>query len=501
MKVKKIINVALASSLLFTSSCSTNNESKKTLENDNYKIENVITKSEIIIDEAVKEDESNTIRINSIFSDGAVLQRKSVVCLYGKTNDKWIAVKLMDKYYYGTIKNNEFEIYLPPFEAGGPYEMTLFTNTTKKTIHDIYFGEVFLCSGQSNMEFTMSASNKQKKDLENASYNEIRLFNIPHSTSLIERDTIGNVSWSEANSKTLANFTAVGYLIGRELHESLNVPIGLINASWGGSIVAFWMDKETYNDVSIEHNIFINTSETVFTPSIGYNAMINPIIRYKMRSVIFYQGESNANNTAKFYDVELSSLIESYRVRSNNPNLGFSIIELPRWGENTYWWAIIREKQQLVASTLNNVSISNNIDQGEFNDIHPQDKHVLASRTAMSILKTFFFADVNPYPVVKQIKKVNNKEIEIYFDSKVILKNGINGFEISKDDYDYITPKSYKFEKNILTLYSDENINYLRYGYSTEKLGDYDYLNDMSVQVSVYNEYDLPLDQFIRKID
>ena len=119
----------------------------------------------------------------------------------------------------------------------------------------------------------------------------------------------------------------------------------------------------------------------------------------------------------------------------------------------------------------------------------------------MSILKTFFFADVNPYPVVKQIKKVNNKEIEIYFDSKVILKNGINGFEISKDDYDYITPKSYKFEKNILTLYSDENINYLRYGYSTEKLEDYDYLNDMSVQVSVYNEYDLPLDQFIRKID
>lgn len=192
-----------------------------------------------------------------LFGDGMCLQRDAVNKIWGTIENlegnKHIAAEFRGRIYYGTVENNDWEIYLPLMTAGGPYEMTLICDWGTKKIENVYVGEVYLLSGQSNMEWKVEWSNEILEDLysdENACRNDkIRLLSIPtkfhdEPTKTLEEPPV----WSGAEASSIKNFSAVGYIFGKKLQESLDCPVGLVCTAIGGTITESWMDKESYTE-------------------------------------------------------------------------------------------------------------------------------------------------------------------------------------------------------------------------------------------------------------
>ncbi len=503
--MKKILSLALCLILLLSlfTGCGDGGTTppKKELTVDTTNIGFVNKTATFDIDVNVEENEK-TIVPHALFSDGVCLQRMAVLRVHGETKDDNIALELNGTIYYGTVADGKFEIYVEPQDAGGPYTMTLFSDTAKRTVENVYIGEVFICSGQSNMAFEPRwCSPHHDEDIANANFDEIRLVNIPRTTPSLPMENFDSLTWTGANPSSVNTFSAVGYLFGREIYETLNVPVGLIHAAWGGSIAAFWMPVEYYDPLSQEIKIQLSNDET-HRPFVGYNGMIAPLQDFRTRGVVWYQGESNANNTAKTYDREMETLIQSWRETMGNMNLGFTIIELPRYSSSPYRWAEIREKQQLIAANDPLVCMSVAIDLGDWADIHPRDKSVISRRAAEETLKTFFFIDQNPYPTVKSIKRISKTQVKIIFEGVgdgIEVKNFANGFETSPDEDSFEPIVSFEYDSNSITITSEKNIGYVRYGYRC-MYKNVDYTNDVSTQVSVWNSYGNPLDQFFLKV-
>lgn len=455
------------------------------------------------LDRAVPEG-NETIVPNSIYSDGMCLQRERVLCIRGKTSEQAICAELNGEVYYGTVEDGQFRIALAPQQAGGPYSLTIYGKTAKLTIKQVYIGEVFLCSGQSNMEIWMSqCASVHYDDIVSADNNQIRLLSIPKETSQMPLETIDDLTWNGAQPESVAAFSCVAYLFGREMQERLNVPIGLVNASWGGSIAAFWMPESKYQELCTRYDIYTISGTTEFTPCLGYNGMIAPIRDYGFRSVLWYQGESNGNPTAEFYDKELEGIIAAWRNEMSNNELGFTIIELPRYSEATNYWATIREKQQLVAQNDPLVCMSVSIDLGDWGDIHPQDKTLFAHRAAEGTLQTLFNVDnIQPYPTVLRVERISDKQVRIVFDGVgdgITVTDMAIGFETSANGSFWTMIADYDFDENSITITGQNEIVYLRYGYRCIYT-QVDYQGDVSNQVSVWNSFGNPLDQFCMKI-
>ncbi len=446
------------------------------------------------------EESAYAVTPNAIYSDGMCLQREKVLHIHGTTTQSAIAVELNGKTYYGTVRDGKFDIYLAPQQAGGPYTMTFYGNSAKRTLNDIYIGEVFLCSGQSNMEMTLNQCGEvHLADYEAAGSDLIRMLAIPKTTSKAPVASMESAVWTAASKETILHYSCVAYLFANHMQKALDIPVGVVTAAWGGSVAAFWMPEAAYVQLSTECDIYTVAGNTEFTPCVGYNAMIAPLQDFAFRSVLWYQGESNANHTAKTYDKEMEALIRSWRETMHNPELGFTIIELPRFSADAIAWATIRQKQQLLAKNDPMVCMSISIDLGEWEDIHPRDKSLFARRAAEETLKTFFRREANPYPAVKAVERISDNQIRIVFDNVgdgIRVSEFANGFETSKDGKLYTPVKEYTWDANSITITSNKRIAFVRYGYRS-LWTNVDYQGDVSLQVSVWNSYGNPLDQFL----
>lgn len=456
------------------------------------------------LDTSVAEDPLK-IEPNALYSSGVCLQRDAVLHIWGTTTETSIAVELNGKMYYGTVADGRFDIYIAPQEAGGPYAMTFYGNTAKRTVRDVYIGEVFLCSGQSNMELWMSqCAEYHYEDIMSADSGQIRLLAVDKNTSETPLENLPDLSWSGTKPDHVSRFSCVAYLFGREMHQRLGVPVGIVTAAWGGSIAAFWMPQSKYEELSAEYDIYTIPGTTEFTPCIGYNAMIAPLRDFAFRSVLWYQGESNGNHTAKFYDKEMEGLIQSWREAMDNEGLGFTIIELPRCKDGMTYWSTIREKQQIVASNDPLVCMSVSIDLGDWSDLHPRDKTLFAKRAAEETLKTFFSVeDIAPYPTVRTIERISDHEVRIWFDGVgegITVSEFANGFEVSENGNNYTMITSYTCDEESITVTSVGRIAYVRYGYRCIYT-NVDYQSDVKLQLSVWNSYGNPLDQFVMPVD
>src|ERR1700761_3051308 len=184
------------------------------------------------------------IKLPALIGDHMVLQRDKPIPIWGYAKPgEIIQIKFAGRAYQ-TITNTEgkWSTKLSPLKAGGPYKMVL-SGENVITLNDILMGDVWICSGQSNMEFPLSIANNAEREIKNANYPHIRLYTVEKAIALTPK-TEAKGNWSACSGESVKNFTAVGYFFARNLQQKINIPIGLINSSWGGTVIESWISKE-----------------------------------------------------------------------------------------------------------------------------------------------------------------------------------------------------------------------------------------------------------------
>jgi sialate O-acetylesterase len=189
------------------------------------------------------------LKLPGIFGDHMVIQRSQPVPVWGWSSPNEAVLIKFKNQQKKTIadKNGKWRLNLDPEPAGGPFELSVQSNTTI-VIHDVMIGEVWICSGQSNMEFQLKSANDAEAEINTAGYPEIRQIKIPLTVSSIARDDIEPAKWIVCSGKTAGDFTAVGYFFAREIAKRLHVPVGLINSTWGGTMIESWISREGFEN-------------------------------------------------------------------------------------------------------------------------------------------------------------------------------------------------------------------------------------------------------------
>ncbi len=279
------------------------------------------------------------VRLPPVLGDNMVLQQQSSVNVWGWA-DPGETVRVSAGWSKTPVSavagsDGKWRVRLGTTKAGGPYAMTI-EGKNRIVLTNVMLGEVWVCSGQSNMEFTIKnlggwagSYNPDKEDLLKNDYASLRLFTVARDTSGIPLDTCGG-AWLVAGPEVVENFSATAYFFGRELHRTLRVPIGLISSSWGGTPAEAWTrreDIEANNDLAF-YLTGPNTIESFrATPGILYNAMIHPLANYSIKGVIWYQGESNRND-AQLYRTLMSTLIAGWRKDWNLGSFPFYYVQI-----------------------------------------------------------------------------------------------------------------------------------------------------------------------------
>ena len=248
------------------------------------------------------------VRPHGLFTDNAVLQRKVKVPVWGTTDssDK-VTVSFAGQQVECTPQDGEWKVELAPLAAGGPHAMTIAQGDDKVELKNILVGDVWLCGGQSNMQWTLSNSDGGSEAIASSANDKLRLITIQRHRA-DEPKTDVDANWVVAGPQTTGDFSGVGYFFGRALQRDLGVPVGLISSNVGGTAAEEWTSKQMF-----ESN---EDLDGTFTPPQGssrlYNAMIAPLAPYAIEGAIWYQGESNAGR-AYHYRKLLPAMIESWR--------------------------------------------------------------------------------------------------------------------------------------------------------------------------------------------
>jgi sialate O-acetylesterase len=363
------------------------------------------------------------ITLPNIFGDNMVLQRNSEVKIWGWANPKE-EIKLVSGWNnqeYKTVANNQakWELTIKTPEAGGPYTISI-KGYNEVVLKNILIGEVWVCSGQSNME--MSASwgiENGDEEVKNAANPNIRFFTVSKSTAVTpQNNVLGN--WVESTPETMKYFSAVGYFFAKRLREDLkNVPIGLISSNWGGTPAEIWMPEEVVqNDpVLLENAKKLNEQEYgPHQPGRAYNAMIAPITGFKIAGTIWYQGESNVGSLV--YDKTLSALIASWR-KAWNDEFPFYFVQIAPYknGTNNFSNVTVRNSQRKILKQVPKTGMVLTSDISDTIDIHPKNKKSVGIRLADLALAETYKTNHNLVngPLFKEIKTNKNK-VTVSFD-------------------------------------------------------------------------------------
>ncbi|MWB95973.1 sialate O-acetylesterase [Flavobacterium sp. GA093] len=364
------------------------------------------------------------VTLPNIFGDNMVLQRNAEVKIWGWANPKE-EIKLIASWNnqeYKVTANNQaqWELHIKTPEAGGPYMISI-KGYNEVALKNILIGEVWVCSGQSNME--MSASwgiENGEEEMKNAKSPNIRFFLVPKLTATTpQNNLLGN--WTESTPETMKNFSAVGYFFAKRLREDLkNVPIGLISSNWGGTPAEIWMPEEVVQNDPEVLAAAKKLNEQEYgprQPGRAYNAMIYPFVGFKIAGTLWYQGESNVGSLV--YDKTLSALITSWR-KAWQDDFPFYYVQIAPYktGTNNFSNVIVRNSQRKVLKEVNNTGMVVISDVSDTIDIHPKDKKSVGIRLANLALANTYKSNstVASGPLFSHFKVEKNKVI-VSFDN------------------------------------------------------------------------------------
>lgn len=409
------------------------------------------------------------VRLPNVFSEHMVLQRQSPIPVWGWADPgESVTVQLADGTPREAIANaeGEWRVTLEAVEAGGPFAFSVRGKTAVE-FADVYVGEVWLCSGQSNMQWPVTRAANPDEEVANANWPLIRHLGAPRRPSTTPKDD-QDAKWQVCSPATAGNFTAVGYFFGRTLHQELNVPIGLLNASWGGTRIEPWTPpvgfasvpavKNIADELSVKdptskvyqgklgshvdaveawvHAVRENMKKGVSSgpapafpgelspytshqsPAMLYNGMLKPVIPYAIRGSIWYQGESNHTEGMLYYE-KTKALVNGWREVWGLPELPYYFVQIApyRYGNEDpgilaeFWEA---QTKGLEIPHTGQVVIH---DIGNLNDIHPKNKQEVGRRLALiALAKDYGKGDiVYSGPVFKTLD-VEAGQLRVHFD-------------------------------------------------------------------------------------
>ncbi len=367
---------------------------------------------------------SAKIWLPAVFSDNMVLQQKSEAMIWGWTtssNEKitvsgsWNNQLVTGKAYQGV-----WSVKLSTPAAGGPFEITVMGHDTL-VLHNVMIGEVWICSGQSNMEMTPDWGLQNKEEeIKNARYPEMRFFFIPrHKANTPQDDTPGY--WTECTPETMRHFSSAGYFFGRELIRKLHVPVGLVYSNWGGTPVEVWIkDSLIMNDPVLKEAAAELQPRPWWPekPGAAWNAMIHPLIPFNIAGVIWYQGESNTQNAWSYYR-SFPLLITSWR-EAWKKEFPFYYVQIAPYrykGRDSLDAAVVRDAQLKTLSVVPHTGMAVTMDIGNLTDIHPKNKQEVGRRLALWALANDYGISGTEYsgPLFKSLE-VKGKKAILYFD-------------------------------------------------------------------------------------
>ena len=337
------------------------------------------------------------VKTHGLFTDNMLLQRDKKVAVWG-TTDKGdeVTVTFGDQTVKSAPKDGKWKVELAPLKASAePRNLVIKQGDQTVIKQNVIVGDVWLCGGQSNMQWAITQSAGAQEAIAAAKNPNIRLFTVPRQGDKAgpRSDVSGN--WSEASAESIKDFSAVGYYFGRALERDVKVPIGLISSNIGGTTAERWMSIQ-----SIDTNPEISGMNATQGKSDLYNAMIAPLANFGVKGAIWYQGESNADRPFNYRHV-LSAMIKSWRDTFGQGDFPFFIVELapftPIMKEPVDQdWSTVRESMQWIANKVPNVDTVSIVDVGDEKDIHPQKKQPVGERLARAARAMAYGEKITP---------------------------------------------------------------------------------------------------------
>jgi len=495
---------------------------------------------------------SANVSLPHVFGSHMVLQRDQALPVWGwADSDEKVSVQISDQPVVTTTANKagEWRVTLPKMTAGGPFTVKVVGKNTI-TLDDVLVGEVWLCSGQSNMEMAVASCINAQEEIAAANYSNIRQIKVPKLTASVpSKDFPGE--WQVCSPATAGGFTACGYFMARELQKKLNVPIGLINSSWGGTRIEPWTTPAGFANlpmlVDIQQKITkADPRSAEFKDGLGkylgkleawtqatrqsiaqeklivpmpefpqdfvplaarsgphgqpttlYNAMIHPLVPFAIRGAIWYQGESN-HVEGKLYTEKMKALIKGWR-QLWNCELPFYYVQIAPYHYGSENPTVMGEfwEAQAAALAVPNTGMVVPSDIGDYKDIHPKNKQEVGRRLALLALKNIHGQNdlVCSGPTFKAMA-IEGDKIRIRFDNiggGLVSRDGkpLNWFEIIGKETDW-TKADAAIEGDSVVLSSDKVKEPMAMRFAWDKSAVPNLMNKEGLPVSAFRSGKVP---------
>jgi len=454
------------------------------------------------------------LRMSNVFTDHMVLQRNQDNLVWGwdKPGTE-VTVKIAGQSHEAKADDEgRWKVTLEPLPAGGPHQLTI-AGSSERTLKDVLVGEVWLCSGQSNMAWPVERANDPKLEQLTASYPRIRLLSVPNEASQ-ENETQFDGEWKVCSPETVSDFSAVGYFFGRQLHQTLDVPVGLIDNAWGGSAAEAWIQRDAVEsndrfkelvakweqvEATYDHEKAVAKYEKVLANwkqkaaeakksgeqppqkpraprnhltgnhRIGnlYGGCLHPIVGFGIQGVIWYQGESNASRAYQYRDL-FPFMITHWREQFGQGDFPFYWVNLADFMREAKTpeesaWSELREAQTMTLS-LPNTGQAIIIDLGEADDIHPRNKQDVAKRLARLALANEYGYDIVAHSPRYESHEIKEDRVLIDFQQVGTQLDTFDvkeplGFAIAGEDRVFLPAEARIVDKDTIEVWSDNVAN------------------------------------------
>lgn len=468
------------------------------------------------------------LRMPEIYSNNMVLQRDCPLDIHGIANaGEKVTVSIAgQEQSVKTASNGKWSVCLQPIKAGGPHTLTVFTGKRRLIFDNVLVGEVWLCSGQSNMEFRLNEAVTAKDDIPRSGNGNIRLFDMkarwrtnPVEWDISVLDSLNHLqyykrtSWTECIPETAANFSAIAYYFGKMLQDSLHVPVGLICNAVGGSPTEAWVSRNALefhfpavlrswmqNDFIpewIRERAVLNVKKSTdkfqrhpYEPCYLYESAILPLEKFPLKGVIWYQGESNAPRY-ETHEKLFRLLVGGWRKNWSNPELPFYYVQLSSIDRPSWPW--FRDSQRRLMDEIPHTGMAVSSDYGDSLDVHPKNKRPVGERLARWALnRTYGKTHVVPSgPLFRSVEfKKNAGYISFDYAEGMHTSDGkaIRSFEIAETEGLYYPAKA-EVIGNQVKVYSERvrNPRYVRYGWQPFTRANL--LNSQDLPASTFRSY------------
>lgn len=409
------------------------------------------------------------VTVAKIFDNHMVLQQGKPTAIWGWADaGEKVSVDFAGNKGEATAgADKKWLVMVQPPAAGGPYELAVAGKNSIK-LTDVLVGEVWICSGQSNMEWSVGQSENAEQETKAANFPNIRHIKVAHNPAKdLQPDLLGNgqAGWKVCSPETVPSFTAVGYFFGRKLHQDLNVPVGLVNSSWGGTICETWTSRAAL-EANPEFKPLLER-DAEFKPgnpnqsSALYNGMIHPLLPLAIRGAIWYQGESNLSR-AEQYAKLFPAMIGDWRKSFGQGDFPFLFVQLAPFRYNGQDPRNCAELWEAQSATLSvpNTGMAVTTDIGNIKDIHPKNKQEVGRRLALwALAKTYDKAQVFSGPLYASHKVEENK-VRLSFQhvgGGLVAKEGkpLKHFEIAGEDEKFV-PATAVIDGETIVVTSDQ---------------------------------------------